>query len=153
VRVERFTSRLVGVRVPRRYKGDLEQRGVPAAGETGEFCERFAAIKLDNKVRLAAVIQRRVGIEVDPALPTGRAVVSLRGGSPRFEIPEGVAFDAIDGAAASRAAREWRPSVVAFGTLALRSPASRAALATATAAGALAITVLEPSAASLAEGV
>jgi fructokinase len=68
------------------------------------------------------------GVEADPALPTGRAVVSLRGGAPRFEIPEGAAFDAIDGATAARAAREWRPSVVAFGTLALRSPASRAAL-------------------------
>lgn len=68
------------------------------------------------------------GVGVDPALPSGRAVVSLRGGAPRFEIPEGAAFDAIDGPAASRAAREWRPSVVAFGTLALRAPASRAAL-------------------------
>ncbi|MCL4807289.1 MAG: carbohydrate kinase [Thermoanaerobaculia bacterium] len=68
------------------------------------------------------------GVEVDPVLPTGRAVVSLRGGAPRFEIAEGTAFDAIDGTAAALAAREWRPSVVAFGTLALRGPASRAAL-------------------------
>lgn len=80
---------------------------------------------------LAALAARGVpaaGVEVDSARPTGRAVVSFRGAAPRFEIPEGAAFDAIDGAAASRAVREWRPSAVAFGTLALRGPASRAAL-------------------------
>lgn len=80
---------------------------------------------------LAAIAARGVpaeGVGVDPALPTGRAVVSLRGGAPRFEIPRGAAFDAIDPAAAARAARAWRPAVVVFGTLALRSPASRAAL-------------------------
>ncbi len=68
------------------------------------------------------------GVQVDPALPTGRAVVTLRGGVPRFEIPAGAAFDAIDGAAAARAVREARPAVVAFGTLALRETVSREAL-------------------------
>ena len=68
------------------------------------------------------------GVQSDPALPTGRAVVTLRGGVPRFEIPAGAAFDAIDGAAAARSVRGARPSVVAFGTLALREPASREAL-------------------------
>ncbi|MHB1045527.1 MAG: PfkB family carbohydrate kinase [Thermoanaerobaculia bacterium] len=68
------------------------------------------------------------GVQSDPALPTGRAVVTLRGGVPRFEIPAGAAFDAIDGAAAARAVREARPSVVAFGTLALRETPSRDAL-------------------------
>jgi fructokinase len=80
---------------------------------------------------LAALAAKGVpagGIEADPVLPTGRAVVSLRGAAPRFEIPEGTAFDAIDGATAARAAREWRPSVVAFGTLALRRSVSLAAL-------------------------
>ncbi|HRY42396.1 MAG TPA: PfkB family carbohydrate kinase [Thermoanaerobaculia bacterium] len=68
------------------------------------------------------------GVQSDPTFPTGRAVVTLRGGIPRFEIPAGAAFDAIDGAAAARAVREARPAVVAFGTLALREPASREAL-------------------------
>lgn len=80
---------------------------------------------------LAALAARGVpaaGVEVDSARPTGRAVVSFRGAAPRFEIPEGAAFDAIDGAAASRAARAWQPSVVAFGTLALRGGVSLAAL-------------------------
>ncbi len=80
---------------------------------------------------LAAMEARRIpvdGVQSDPALPTGRAVVTLRGGVPRFEIPAGAAFDAIDGAAAARAVREARPSVVAFGTLALRETPSRDAL-------------------------
>jgi fructokinase len=68
------------------------------------------------------------GVQVDPSRPTGRAVVSFRGAAPRFEIPDGSAFDAIDGAAAARAVREARPSVVAFGTLAQRGPPSREAL-------------------------
>lgn len=68
------------------------------------------------------------GVEVDPTLATGGAVVSLRGGGPRFEIPDGVAFDAIDAGAAVRAVSGWRPSVVVFGTLAQRGAASRSAL-------------------------
>lgn len=68
------------------------------------------------------------GVQEDPALPTGRAVVTFRGGSPRFEIPPGSAFDAIDAEAAVRAVRAFRPRVVAFGTLAQRDPVSRAAL-------------------------
>lgn len=77
---------------------------------------------------LAAVGVPTDGVQEDPRRPTGRAVVSLRGAVPRFEIPPGTAFDAIDGAAAARAAEAWRPSVVVFGTLAQREPASRAAL-------------------------
>jgi fructokinase len=68
------------------------------------------------------------GVQVDAVRPSGRAVVSLRGGVPRFEIPEGAAFDAIDGEAAGRATKEWAPSVVAFGTLAQRDPIPRGAL-------------------------
>jgi fructokinase len=77
---------------------------------------------------LAAAGVPASGVDVDSVRPSGRAVVSLRGGVPRFEIPEGAAFDAIDGEAAGRVTREWGPSVVAFGTLAQRDPASRAAL-------------------------
>lgn len=77
---------------------------------------------------LAAVGVPTDGVQEDPRRPTGRAVVSLRGGVPRFEIPAGTAFDAIDGAVAALAVEAWRPSVVAFGTLAQREPASRTAL-------------------------
>lgn len=78
--------------------------------------------------RLAAAGVPDGGVQEDASRPTGRAVVTLRGGVPRFEIREGAAFDAIDGAEAALAVRAWRPSVVAFGTLAQRDPASRAAL-------------------------
>ena len=71
------------------------------------------------------------GVQEDPDRPSGRAVVTLRGGAPRFEIPPGAAFDAIDAEEAVRAVRAFRPRVVAFGTLAQREPASRAALAAA----------------------
>ncbi len=77
---------------------------------------------------LAAAGVPASGVGVDAVRPSGRAVVSLRGGVPRFEIPEGAAFDAIDGEAAGRVTKEWGPSVVAFGTLAQRDPVSRAAL-------------------------
>lgn len=80
------------------------------------------------RARLAAVGVPTDGVQEDTRRPTGRAVVSLRGGLPRFEIPSGTAFDAIDGAVAARAAQAWRPSVVAFGTLAQREPVSRTAL-------------------------
>lgn len=68
------------------------------------------------------------GVQEDPDLPTGRAAVTLRGGAPRFEIPPGAAFDAIDAKEAARAVRASRPRAVVFGTLAQRDPASRAAL-------------------------
>jgi len=68
------------------------------------------------------------GVQRDPGLPTGRAVVTFRSGAPRFDIPPGAAFDAIDAEAAVRAVRAFRPRVVAFGTLAQRDAVSRAAL-------------------------
>lgn len=68
------------------------------------------------------------GVQEDPALPTGRAVVTFRSGVPRFEIPPGAAYDAIDAETAVRAVHAFRPRVVAFGTLSQRDPVSRAAL-------------------------
>lgn len=68
------------------------------------------------------------GVQEDPALPSGRAVVTLRSGAPRFEIPPGAAFDAIDAEAAVRTVLAFRPRVVVLGTLAQRDPVSRNAL-------------------------
>ncbi len=93
----------------------LTRLGADEAGASLRACLAAAGVPND-------------GVQEDALRPTGRAVVSLRGGVPRFEIPAGAAFDAIDGAVAARAAEAWRPSVVAFGTLAQREPASRAAL-------------------------
>ena len=67
-------------------------------------------------------------IEVDGSRPTGTVGVELSAdGQPRFEIHRGVAWDAIEGNAAARAAVAGA-DVVCFGTLAQRSPASRRAI-------------------------
>jgi len=93
----------------------LTRLGVDDAGTALRACLSAAGVPAE-------------GVQEDARRPTGRAVVSQREGAPRPEIPAGAAFDAIDGAVAARAARAWKPSVVAFGTLAQREPASRAAL-------------------------
>jgi starch phosphorylase len=58
---------LLTERLGHAWENDLEEleRLRFAADDTG-FCDRFAAIKAENKIRLAETIQRRVGIEVDP---------------------------------------------------------------------------------------
>ncbi len=59
---------LLTERLGHAWENDLEElerlRGVE---DDAGFCARFAAIKAENKRRLAETIQRRVGIEVDPA--------------------------------------------------------------------------------------
>ncbi len=61
-------SALLTERLGHAWENDLEElERLRWAAEDTEFRERFAAIKLDNKRRLAQVIQRRVGVEVDPA--------------------------------------------------------------------------------------
>jgi glycogen phosphorylase len=59
---------LLTERLGHAWENDLEElerlRGVE---DDAVFCERFAAIKAENKRRFAETIQRRVGIEVDPA--------------------------------------------------------------------------------------
>ena len=50
-----------------RWITDLERlRGPGAAAEDAGFLARFAAIKQDNKQRLATFVRRRHGIELDP---------------------------------------------------------------------------------------
>jgi fructokinase len=68
------------------------------------------------------------GLQVDRDRPTTRAVVSLDGGTPRFDIPEGQAIDFLEPGRAGAAARAFRPGVFGFGTLAQRSQRGRAAL-------------------------
>jgi starch phosphorylase len=59
---------LLTERLGHAWENDLEElerlRGVE---DDAAFCARFAAIKAENKQRLAETIQRRVGLEVDPA--------------------------------------------------------------------------------------
>ncbi|MDJ0738755.1 MAG: carbohydrate kinase [Gammaproteobacteria bacterium] len=62
------------------------------------------------------------GLQTDDALPTGRVTVSLAGGEPSYDIVHPCAYDAI----APADVGSWR--LLYHGSLALRSPTSRAAL-------------------------
>jgi starch phosphorylase len=60
-------SALLTERLGHAWENDLEElERLRWAAEDPEFRARFAAIKAANKLRLAEVIQRRVGVEVDP---------------------------------------------------------------------------------------
>jgi glycogen phosphorylase len=61
-------SGLLTERLGHAWENDLEElERLRWAADDPEFRARFAAIKAANKRRLAEVIQRRIGIEVDPA--------------------------------------------------------------------------------------
>ncbi len=67
-------------------------------------------------------------VQRDPSLPTGTVVVQLGSdGSPEFNIVKGVAYDALEAAPDALEAAA-RAAVICFGTLAQRSPASRATI-------------------------
>ena len=68
------------------------------------------------------------GVQCDDARRTGRVQVRLTDGEARFEIGRDAAWDHIDADAATRAVAAFAPSLVYFGTLAQRSPASREAI-------------------------
>jgi starch phosphorylase len=61
-------SALLTERLGHAWENDLEElERLRWAADDPEFRSRFAAIKADNKRRLADVVQKRVGIEIDPA--------------------------------------------------------------------------------------
>jgi starch phosphorylase len=61
-------SGLLTERLGHAWENDLEElERLRWAADDEEFRRRFASIKADNKRRLAEVIQRRVGVTVDPA--------------------------------------------------------------------------------------
>ena len=61
-------SGLLTERLGHAWENDLEElERLRWAADDPEFRARFAAIKAHNKRHLADVIQRRVGVEVDPA--------------------------------------------------------------------------------------
>ena len=61
-------SALLTERLGHGWENDLEElERLRDAADDGQFCMRFARIKADNKRRLAETIQRRIGVEVDPA--------------------------------------------------------------------------------------
>jgi fructokinase len=74
------------------------------------------------------------GLQRDATLPTGTVRVTLQDGQPQFHIPPDQAWDALDPALPARLVAHARPAIVYYGTLAQRSPGSRAAIQTALAA-------------------
>jgi starch phosphorylase len=61
-------SALLTERLGHAWENDLEElERLRWAADDLEFRSHFAAIKADNKRRLAEVVQKRVGIEIDPA--------------------------------------------------------------------------------------
>lgn len=80
----------------------------------------------------AAMLQAelsQVGLQRDPLHATGRVEVRMQpGGGHRFEIAADAAWDHLDSAAALAPLSAVQPQLLYFGTLAQRSPASRAAI-------------------------
>ena len=59
---------LLTERLGHAWENDLEElERLRGAADDEGFCQQFATIKAENKQRLAETIQRRIGIEVDPA--------------------------------------------------------------------------------------
>lgn len=119
------------------YAGGAELGGAPA-----NFAAHCAALGAEAQLvsrvgedargaeALRLLAQRGVGlvgVTRDPLHPTGRVGVELRGGIPRFQIHENVAWDFLEFIPPlSKLARE--AEIVYFGTLAQRSRASRSVL-------------------------
>lgn len=68
------------------------------------------------------------GLQHDPAHATGTVTVHMQGTAHTFEIGADSAWDHLDAAQSARAVRAVAPAVTYFGTLAQRSPVSRAAI-------------------------
>jgi fructokinase len=68
------------------------------------------------------------GIQRDPQRATGRVEVALGAAGPSYRIESDSAWDHVDAGAARELVRAQPPSVVVFGSLALRSAATREAV-------------------------
>jgi fructokinase len=69
------------------------------------------------------------GLQRDPRRPTGEVSVALADGQPTFDILADRAYDAVDPDQAASTAAAQTVGLLYHGTLALRDPVSRAALA------------------------
>lgn len=85
-----------------------------------------AGVMLRQAMRRVGLAE--TGLQFDAAHATGLVHVRREAAGHRFEIVADSAWDHIDAAAALPLLRDFAPGVVYFGTLALRSAASRAAL-------------------------
>lgn len=68
------------------------------------------------------------GMQIDPERPTGKVTVSFENGEPVYDIVEGCAYDAIDGASIAVSATDASCNLLYHGSLALRGGISRGAL-------------------------
>jgi fructokinase len=69
-----------------------------------------------------------LGVQCDPAHPTGQVIVRMEQGGHRFEIPPDQAYDFIHAGITRLVARSTQPELIYFGTLAQRHKISRRAL-------------------------
>jgi fructokinase len=105
-------------------------RNLAALGASPLFVSRVGAGSAGE--RIAAQMQglgmHVHGLQRDRERQTGRVTVDLRGGQPSFHIEPGGSWEWIDAESAAACVRAARPALAYFGTLAQRSPASRAAV-------------------------
>jgi len=69
-----------------------------------------------------------LGVQCDPAHPTGQVMVRMEQGGHRFEIPPDQAYDFIHAGVTRLVALSTQPELIYFGTLAQRHKISRQAL-------------------------
>jgi fructokinase len=70
----------------------------------------------------------RQGVQIDPVLSTGYVDVIVSNGGHKFAIGDNAAWDAIDPTQALMVSASIKPSIICFGTLALRSAISQQAV-------------------------
>jgi fructokinase len=105
-------------------------RNLAALGASPLFVSRVGAGSAGERIaaQMAALGMHVHGLQRDREHPTGRVEVELRKGQPHFTIQPGGAWEWLDAESAAACVRSARPALAYFGTLAQRSPASRAAV-------------------------
>ena len=95
------------------------------------FVSRVGDDDAGRKVREAMIAWGldRSGLQIDPERPTGAVSVTLDDGQPAYDILADQAYDAVDPDGAATAAADDVFGLLYHGTLALRSPRAREAVA------------------------
>jgi fructokinase len=96
-------------------------------GQSPLFISRVGADEAGERIRRAMAGRGMTlnGLQSDPAHPTGAVSVRLEGGEPSYDIVADSAYDFI----AAQQLPQAEPGLIYHGSLALRNPASAAALA------------------------
>jgi fructokinase len=105
-------------------------RNLAALGAAPLFVSRIGAGPAGERVlgQMRELGMAVHGVQRDREHLTGRVQVKLEDGQPSYFIEPDAAWDWMDEGAAIACVRAARPSMAYFGTLAQRSPASRAAI-------------------------